>query len=76
MARENWYHMFLRWRILYSSTLLMASWFVSMMAFAALYVYVDAMEPDRSCGLGEEGEPIRYVIKSSSSTILPIYIYS
>lgn len=61
MAKENWFHMFLRWRFIYSATLLMVFWFISMILFACLYVYADSMEPDRKCGLGEAGDPIRYV---------------
>ena len=59
MAKENWFHMFLRWRFIYSATLLMVFWFITMILFACLYVYADSIEPDRICGLGEAGDPIR-----------------
>ena len=60
ILKHNFFHVMLRWPSLLSLFLLLLFWVLWLLIFAQLYVFLDAKEPNLSCGLGKPGKPISF----------------
>ena len=57
---EDWFHVLLRLRTIVSVTAFTVLWTAFLLLFAGVYVWVDWIDPDEACGLGEPGSPIKF----------------
>jgi hypothetical protein len=60
LLRHDWFHVILRLRTSVSLLILLTIWTSAILIFAGLYVWVDNRNPEVNCGLGLEGNPIRF----------------
>ena len=59
---KNWFHVFLRWETKQSLALLIVAWTCVVLFFAVIYHTIDAMDPDKDCGLASDpGETIDFL---------------
>ena len=59
LLQEDWYHLLLRWDTTKSSLLMISTWTVTILIFAALYMLVDYIYYGIDCGLVNPDDPRR-----------------
>ena len=57
---EDWFHVLLRLRTVVSPSAFTVVWTSFLLIFAGVYCWVDRINPDEACGLGEPGYAIKF----------------
>jgi Inward rectifier potassium channel transmembrane domain len=60
ILRSDWFHVSLREPLYTTLTALLMIWTLMILLWAAIYMGVDNMNPNESCGLGPAGSPISF----------------